>query len=86
MERYPDPNVLQLVPPSSEVLNQVAKLVAPSEVDSVGLQAVVDGMLDLARGEQDNPDKRSMVGLAAPQLGIDKRIIVIGVDADGVGL
>ena len=26
-----------------------------------------------------------MVGLAAPQLGISKRIIVIGIDADGMG-
>ena len=84
-ERYPEPEVLQLVLPSNEVLNQLAESVAPSEVESAELQALLDGMLDLARGEQDNPDKRSMVGLAAPQLGINKRIIVIGIDADGMG-
>jgi len=42
-------------------------------------------MLDLAQGEQGNPARRTMVGLAAPQLGISKRIIVIGIDADGMG-
>ena len=84
-EPYPKPNDLQLVPPSSEVLNQVAELIAPSEVESAELQALVDSMLDLAQGEQGNSARPTLVGLAAPQLGINKRIIVVGINADGMG-
>lgn len=84
-ERYPEPDVLQLAPPSSEVLNQVALSIAPGEIDSDEFQALVDGMFDVAQGEQGNPARRTMVGLAAPQLGINKRIIVIGIDADSMG-
>ena len=85
MEQYSEPDDLQLVPPSSEVLSRVAETVTPSEIESAELQALIDGLLDLARGEQGNPARRTMVGLAAPQAGINKRVIVIGIDADDRG-
>ena len=41
-------------------------------------------MFDIARGERTDPEAKVMVGLAAPQIGISKRIILvdIGVDSD----
>jgi peptide deformylase len=84
-ESYPVPNSFQLVPPSSELLCRVVDPVALAEIGTDELQATIDGLLGLARGEQGNPARRTLVGLAAPQAGINKRIIIIGMDADGNG-
>jgi peptide deformylase len=84
-ELYPETNGLQLVPPSSELLSRVVDPVATSEIKSDELQAAIDELLDIARGEQGNPARRTMVGLAAPQVGLNKRIIVVGIDADSMG-
>lgn len=42
-------------------------------------------MLKVAYGQQEDPQKPVMVGLAAPQIGISKRIILVDVLADGKG-
>jgi peptide deformylase len=46
-------------------------------------QSLIDEMLAIAKGERTDLEKRVMVGLAAPQIGIPKRIILVdlGVDA-----
>ncbi len=76
---------IELVPPGSDVLNQTAEPIMPSEIETPEVQAMIDDMLDIANGEQGNPKKPTMVGLAAPQVGLLKRIIIVGVDAEGMG-
>ena len=76
---------LGLIPPSSDSLNQVASEVTPEDLEDPGLEATIEAMLQIAQGEQGNPEKPTLVGLAAPQIGISKRIILVGVDATGKG-
>ena len=75
---------LTLVKPADPLLNQVAGQVSPEEVGSQFIQELIDRMLQLAAGKgHTNEDSRQMVGLAAVQLGVSKRIILIDLDADG---
>lgn len=76
---------MNLVPPSSEVLNLVAEAVAPSEIEGEEIQGLIDSMLDIASGEQGNPARPTMVGLAAPQIGVSKRVLLLGTNAAGQG-
>jgi peptide deformylase len=85
-ERQPaGPPELALVPPHADVLNQIALRVFPGEIETPAFQALVDAMLDFAMGEQGDAGRPTLVGLAAPQLGIARRIIIVGVDAKGQG-
>ncbi len=74
-----------LLSPASDILNQVA---SPLTVTAVGddiTQDLIDEMLTLAAGEQGSKERPTMVGLAAPQIGVSQRIIIVAVDADGLG-
>jgi len=84
-EAYPEREPLKLVPPSAEILHRPAQKVLPAEIGTPELEGVIKGLLTMAKGQQGDPSRSTMVGLAAPQVGIDKRIIVVGVDADGLG-
>lgn len=78
------PKNLELVDPTDQILNTTAAEVAPDEVLSPFIQGVIDRMLELSAGKgHSEHDSRQMVGLAAVQLGIGKRIITIDVTADG---
>src|SRR3989338_767615 len=70
------------VAPGDHSLQERSKEVAKEEV--VLVQETIDEMLKIASGERGDVEKRVMVGLAAPQIGIGKRIILvdIGVDKD----
>ncbi len=48
-------------------------------------QEFIDGMLRVANGEQSDVNRRTMVGLAAPQLGVAKRIIIVDTASTGMG-
>lgn len=48
-------------------------------------QQLFDTMLIFARGEQGNQQKHVLVGLSAPQVGIDMRVILVDTKADGKG-
>jgi peptide deformylase len=74
-----------LVGPAAQILNEVATSVGNDELQEPGTQQLIDAMLAVAQGEQGNPTKRTLVGLAAPQVGASKRIIVVGTDAKGDG-
>jgi peptide deformylase len=84
-EEYPEFTELELVPPGSEILNRVANPVLLNEIGSMRIQEIINGMLQIAHGEQGNPARPTMVGLAAPQVGVSERIVLIGVDAQGMG-
>jgi peptide deformylase len=74
----------QLVDPSNPILNKIAVDVAVDAVTAPETQAVIDDLLAIARGEQGDASRPTMVGLAAPQAGVGKRIIIVNIAADGL--
>lgn len=75
---------LELIDPTNQILNTVAAEVEKSEIESPFVQGVIDRMLELSAGKgHSKHDSRQMVGLAAVQLGVSKRIITIDMTADG---
>jgi peptide deformylase len=75
---------LDLIDPTNALLNQAAEAIREDEIDSDFIQGVVSRMLDLAAGKgRSAKDSRQIVGLAAVQLGVSKRIISIDITADG---
>lgn len=84
-ERLKHPQTLEAVPPSNDTLNQIALAIPVESISSKETQFVVNEMLRIANGTQGNKKRRTMVGLAAPQVGVSKRIIVIDVASTGMG-
>lgn len=72
------------VSPNDPVLVKKAEAVPPHLIKSEEIQSLIEEMLDIAYGETDR-SKAVLVGLAAPQVGISKRIILVDVLADGKG-
>jgi peptide deformylase len=66
----------------SHILSSVAEEVTEKELPSQELQGFIHEMLEVARGEREEMGKKVMVGLAAPQLGVAKRIILVDVNVD----
>ena len=73
------------VPPDSEVLNLVAKAVPLETITNPEIQNIIDRMFRVAYGRQGDAQYPTLVGLAAPQIGISKRIVIIGINAVGAG-
>lgn len=57
----------------------------PADPESEETKNIIKTMLKVSRGEQRGKKKPVMVGLAAPQIGILKKIILVDVKADGKG-
>ena len=72
------------VPPHDPILLKVAAKVDPNEIASKEIRKIVESMFQIAYGEQKDAKKPVMVGLAAPQIGISKRIILVDVGANGI--
>lgn len=75
----------KFVKPDDSILIQVAEKIKPEEIKSPEIEALIERMLNAAYGEQVDRDKPLLVGLAAPQIGISKRIILVDVAARGKG-
>lgn len=75
---------LHFVPPNDPILKKIAQALTVEEVKSHKYQELIDSMFLLARGEQD-PNKKGLVGVAAPQVGFSNRIILVDLIADGMG-
>lgn len=73
------------VEPSNPVLREIAEVIPVEEIIKSETQSVVDRMFQLAYPEQGDKSKPVLVGLAAPQIGISKRIILVDIGADGKG-
>lgn len=73
------------VPPNDKILRQSAQSIEIGLIKQSEIQGVIDKMFDIAYGEQSDRSKPILVGLAAPQIGISKRIILVDVAADGKG-
>jgi peptide deformylase len=69
--------------PDDPLLVRVSGQVKPEDFGSDRLKRDIDDMFMVARGEQG--EKKTLVGLAAPQIGISKRLILVDIVADGKG-
>lgn len=67
------------------VLRKVSKKVPQTKILSKETKNIIRKMLKIAKGKQGNLKKAIMVGLAAPQIGISKRIVLVDLKADGKG-
>lgn len=77
--------LIEQVPPSSKILSQVAKPIKIKEIKDPETQNIINTMLRIAYGRQGDKNYPTLVGLAAPQIGISKRIIIIGINSVGDG-
>ncbi|MCL4352911.1 peptide deformylase [Patescibacteria group bacterium] len=75
----------KFVKPDNPILIERAEEIKPEEIESPETQALIEKMLTIAYGEQVDRMKPLLVGLAAPQIGISKRIILVDVAARGKG-
>ncbi len=67
-----------ILPPSDERLMYPSEAVPVEQITSPDIQEIIDTMLAISRGERStNLVKKYMVGLAAPQLGIMKQIVIV---------
>ncbi len=76
---------LQFVDCQNPILNGCSRALTIDEIVDSDMQKLFDRMICFAKGEQSDQQKHVLVGLAAPQIGIDLRIILVDVKADGKG-
>lgn len=74
-----------LVAPNNPVLNKIAQAIKEEDITSEETKNTIEKLLNIAYGEQKDRSKPVLVGLAAPQAGISKRIILVDIGADGHG-
>jgi len=75
----------RFVLPSDPILITIAQGIPVDDIISERIQSEIETMLHVAYGEQKGRTKPVLVGLAAPQIGIPKRIILVDTGADGHG-
>lgn len=87
MKKYDDGdiNIEDQVPPSSPVLIKVAAEIPASEIINDENQQLIDRLFRVTYGRQGDTTHRTVVGLAAPQIGVSKRVVVVGTDTVGAG-
>jgi peptide deformylase len=73
------------VSPNNPILTQSAHKIPIADILSEQVQHDIETMVEVAFGEQKGRSKPVLVGLAAPQIGISKRIILVDIGADGHG-
>lgn len=71
--------------PNDPLLTKVSQEISQDQINSEKTRKIIESMFKIAYGQQKAKDKPIMVGLAAPQIGILKRIILVDVAADGKG-
>ncbi len=70
--------------PTDPALNEVSEEICPCNIQSEEIQQTIDTMIDVAYGQTKDHAKSILVGLAAPQIGIQQRIILVDKAATGV--
>ncbi len=76
---------MKFVRPNDPVLIKIAEAIDPLKISSQVTRDSIEEMLNVAYGEQVDRSRPLLVGLAAPQIGIPKRIILVDVAARGRG-
>lgn len=72
--------------PNDPILIKVAEKIPVKDIKSPEVQKLINKMLSFAYPEQSDKSKPVLVGLAAPQVMISKRIILVDVKAEGHGV
>ncbi len=72
-----DQPMKMFVEPSHPRLSMPADVVPVEEIRSEYIQKLIDEMISIAGGERGDVEKRVMVGLAAPQIGVYKQVILV---------
>lgn len=75
----------KFVAPNDSILIKIAESISDKNVLSEETKGYIERMLKVAYGEQKDHLKPLLVGLAAPQIGISKRIILVDIAANGKG-
>lgn len=70
--------------PTDLKLQERSLPLCPCHIRTAETQKIIDQMFEIAFGESKDRSRAVMVGLAAPQIGIQKRIILIDTAATGV--
>ncbi len=70
------------VEPANPALSVAVEPVAEDKIVSDEIQAIIDRMYVIAGAERADPTSRVMVGLAAPQIGVYKQIMLVDVGAN----
>lgn len=76
---------MEFLTPSNPLLSQKIPPVLQQEFGSNELEQAIETMLHVAYGEQKDNNRPVLVGLAAPQIEIAKRIILVDTKANGKG-
>jgi peptide deformylase len=79
-------NLKSFLAPNDPILNKIAVPINLTEINSQEIQNDIQQMFSTAYGEQKDAKRPLLVGLAAPQIGISKRIILVDVKAEGKGI
>jgi peptide deformylase len=77
-------NSMSFLSPDNPALNRSSVAVSPAELRSAEIQSLIARMAIFSSGKQ-KTQTRTLVGLAAPQVGFLKRIIFVDTGADGKG-
>lgn len=77
--------IKDLVSPNDPVLIQVAKPIPNDEIKSLATKRIIEKITRSSFERHKDLNKPLVVGLAAPQIGISKRIIAVDLKADGRG-
>jgi peptide deformylase len=72
--------------PNDPILLKKAEMIPVDEITSSKTAKIIERMLAKAHPEQGDKSKPILVGLAAPQVKISKRIILVDVKAEGHGV
>ncbi len=76
---------LQFVDDQDPILDSRCCELSVEEISDPNMQSLFDTMLKFAKGEQSDQQKHVLVGLAAPQIGANIRVILVDTKADGKG-
>ena len=74
--------MLHFLDPCDPFLSIRAHEVPVGEITSPEIQGLIDQMFAIAKGEREDLQKKVAIGLAAPQIGVSKRIILVDVGVD----
>ncbi len=77
--------MLKLVNFQDPILTRKSRHLMAEEIHTSQMQQFFDEILAFSRGEQGDQNKHVLVGLAAPQVGRDVRVIVVDLMANGKG-
>src|SRR5689334_20407449 len=79
--RFAEEQAMGMVSPQAAVLNSIAQPVAVQDIPSPHIQACLQRLLTVAGSQQrhnkQHKKRRTLVGLAAPQIGESLRMIVV---------